>query len=115
MKRILVIGAGRSSSTMIKYFLNQSQKENWLIRVGDMQLSFAQEKVGNHVNGEAFKFNALNAEERRKEISNSDIVISMLPARFHLEVVRDCIDLKKDVITPSYVTDEMKALNKELL
>jgi len=45
MKRILVIGAGRSSSTMIKYFLNQSQKENWLIRVGDMQLSFAQEKV----------------------------------------------------------------------
>ncbi len=115
MKRILVIGAGRSSSTMIKYFLNQSQKENWLIRVGDMQLSFAQEKVGNHVNGEAFKFNALNAEERRKEISNSDIVISMLPARFHLEVVRDCIDLKKDVITPSYVTDEMKALNEKII
>ncbi len=115
MKRILVIGAGRSSSTMIKYFLNQSQKENWLIRVGDMQLSFAQEKVGNHVNGEAFKFNALNAEERRKEISNSDIVISMLPARFHLEVVRDCIDLKKDVITPSYVTDEMKALNEQII
>jgi len=115
MKRILVIGAGRSSSTMIKYFLNQSQKENWLIRVGDMQLSFAQEKVGNHVNGEAFKFNALNAEERRKEISNSDIVISMLPARFHLEVVRDCVDLKKDVITPSYVTDEMKALNEQII
>ena len=115
MKRILVIGAGRSSSTMIKYFLNQSQKENWLIRVGDMQLSFAQEKVGNHVNGEAFKFNALNAEERRKEISNSDIVISMLPARFHLEVVRDCINLKKDVITPSYVTDEMKALNEQII
>ena len=115
MKRILVIGAGRSSSTMIKYFLNQSQKENWLIRVGDMQLSFAQEKVGNHVNGESFKFNALNAEERRKEISNSDIVISMLPARFHLEVVRDCIDLKKDVITPSYVTDEMKALNEKII
>jgi saccharopine dehydrogenase-like NADP-dependent oxidoreductase len=114
MKRILVIGAGRSSSTMIKYFLTQSQKENWLIRVGDMQLSFAQEKVGNHVNGQAFKFDALNGDERRKEISNSDIVISMLPARFHLEVVKDCIELKKNVITPSYITDEMKALNEQI-
>jgi saccharopine dehydrogenase-like NADP-dependent oxidoreductase len=114
MKRILVIGAGRSSSTMIKYFLTQSQKENWLIRVGDMQLSFAQEKVGNHVNGQTFKFDALNGDERRKEISNSDIVISMLPARFHLEVVKDCIELKKNVITPSYITDEMKALNEQI-
>ena len=114
MKRILVIGAGRSSSTMIKYFLTQSQKENWLIRVGDMQLSFAQEKVGNHVNGQAFKFDALNVDERRKEISNSDIVISMLPARFHIEVVKDCIELKKNVITPSYITDEMKALNEQI-
>ena len=114
MKIILVIGAGRSSSSMIKYFLNHAQKENWLIRVGDMQLSVAQEKVGNHKSGEAFEFNALNAEERAAEIVKSDIVISMLPARFHLEVVRDCIQYKKDVITPSYITDEMKSLNKEI-
>ena len=114
MKRILVIGAGRSSSTMIKYFLNHAQKENWLIRVGDMQLSVAQEKVGNHKNGEAFEFNALNQGERAAEIANADIVISMLPARFHLEVVKDCIQYKKNVITPSYITNEMKALNKEI-
>jgi hypothetical protein len=49
---------------MIKYFLNHSQKENWLIRVGDMQLSVAQEKVGTHKNGEAFEFNSLNQDER---------------------------------------------------
>ena len=79
-----------------------------------MQLSVAQEKVGNHKNGEAFEFNALNQGERAAEIAKADIVISMLPARFHLDVVRDCIQYKKNVITPSYITDEMRALNKEI-
>ena len=48
MKTILVIGAGRSSSSMIRYFLNNAEKEDWYIRVGDMNLEMAQGKVGNH-------------------------------------------------------------------
>ena len=111
MKNILVIGAGRSSSTMIKYFLDHAEEENWKVRVGDMNLEVANDKIKNHPYGEAFQFDTMNSLEREKEISNSDIVISMLPARFHLEVVKDCIRFKKDVITPSYITKEMKALN----
>ena len=114
MKKILVIGAGRSSSTMIKYFLDHSFEFNWRVRVGDMNLSVAKEKIGNHSNGEAVQFDALNPNERAKEIENADIVISMLPARFHIEVVKDCIAFKKDVITPSYITDDMKQLNDQI-
>ena len=47
MKTILVIGAGRSSSSMIRYFLDNAEKEDWYIRVGDMNLEMAQDKVGN--------------------------------------------------------------------
>ncbi len=115
MKKILVIGAGRSSSSMIKYFLDNSQQEDWFVKVGDMDVSIAQEKVNNHPNGLAFLFNALDPQERAKEIADSDIVISMLPARFHMEVVKDCITYKKDVITPSYITDQMKELNEQVL
>ena len=115
MKNILVIGAGRSSSTMIKYFLDYSNEQQWKVRVGDMDLATANEKVSGHPNGEAFVFDALNSEDRANEIKNADIVISMLPARFHMEVVKDCIAYKTDVITPSYITDEMKALNDEVL
>ena len=71
MQKILVIGAGRSSSSSIKYLLDNAIKENWLIRVGDMDLELAKSKVDNHERGEAFKFNALAPEERAKD-SDSD-------------------------------------------
>jgi saccharopine dehydrogenase-like NADP-dependent oxidoreductase len=111
MKNILVIGAGLSSSSMIKYLLENAENEGWFVRVGDMNEALAIQKVGNHSRGKAFKFNALNAEERWAELQNVDLVISMLPAHLHLEVVKDCIKLKINTITPSYVSDGMKELD----
>jgi saccharopine dehydrogenase (NAD+, L-glutamate forming) len=35
----------------------------------------------------------------------------MLPARFHIEVAKDCLNFEKNMITASYVSDEMQALN----
>jgi len=111
MKKILVIGAGLSSSSLIKYLLNNAQQEDWQIKVGDRDVKLAQQKVGRHQRATAFKFDALNPDERKKEIAESDFVISMLPASFHVEVTKDCIELGKNVITPSYVSPEMKALD----
>ncbi|MFT7157973.1 MAG: saccharopine dehydrogenase-like NADP-dependent oxidoreductase [Parvicella sp.] len=113
MKNILVIGAGRSSSSMIRYFLANAADQNWHIRVGDMNVSLAQEKVGNSKHGEAFEFNALDADVRWKELQGKDIVVSMLPASFHVEVVKDCIKLGINIITPSYVSPEMNELHDE--
>ncbi len=113
MRKILVIGAGRSSSSLIKYLLDHADEQQWLVRVGDMDLHMARQKVGGNPHGEAIEFDALDSEKRRKELSEADLIISMLPARFHLEVVKDCIHLKKNVLTPSYVTDEMRQLHHE--
>lgn len=112
MRNILVIGAGRSSSSMIKYFLDNAEQEDWFVRVGDMNEELAKEKVGNNPRGEGFQFNALDPEIRLAELKKADLVVSMLPAHFHVEVVKDCIDLKLDVITPSYVSPEMKQLDQ---
>jgi saccharopine dehydrogenase-like NADP-dependent oxidoreductase len=38
-----------------------------------------------------------------------------LPARFHPEVAKDCIELKTHLITPSYVSPEMKVLAEEAI
>jgi saccharopine dehydrogenase-like NADP-dependent oxidoreductase len=111
MKNILVIGAGLSSSSMIKYLLENAENEGWFVKVGDMNEALAAQKVGNHPRGKAFKFNALDAQERWSELQNVDLVISMLPAHLHLEVVKDCIKLKINTITPSYVSDGMKELD----
>jgi saccharopine dehydrogenase-like NADP-dependent oxidoreductase len=111
MKTILVIGAGRSASTMIEYLLQHSTEFQWKIRVGDMDESLAAQKINGHPNGSAFRFDALNAEERKKEIAASDFVISMLPAIHHIEVAKDCIALKKNVVTPSYISPAMRELD----
>ncbi|HLP13407.1 MAG TPA: saccharopine dehydrogenase C-terminal domain-containing protein [Flavobacteriales bacterium] len=113
MKNILIIGAGRSSSSLIKYLLDNSDAEQWKVHVGDTDLKLAQQKTNNHKNARAFEFNAMDKETRRKEISAADIVISMLPAMMHFEVVKDCVELKKNVLTPSYVSEQIKGLNDE--
>lgn len=113
MKNILVIGAGRSSSSLIKYLVDNAESEDWYVFVGDMDEALAKTKVAQTDRGEGFKFNALNEEERRSRLENIDLVISMLPARFHVEVARDCIDRKIPIITPSYISDEMKAMHDD--
>ena len=111
MKTILVIGAGLSSSSLIRYLLQNATSNNWQVRVVDQDFELAKRKVNGFENGIALSFNALNPIERRPEIEKADLVISMLPARFHIEVAKDCIDLKTNLITPSYISAEMKELD----
>ncbi|WP_027418762.1 saccharopine dehydrogenase family protein [Crocinitomix catalasitica] len=112
MKKIFVIGAGLSSSSMLRYFLQNSEKENWLIRVCDQDGDKAAKKVSNYKNAEGFALDALDPESREEHIVWADLVVSMLPARFHIEIAKDCIKFKTNLITPSYISDEMKALHK---
>lgn len=112
-KSILIIGAGRSSSSLIKYLLDESVKHNWQITVGDMSLETAQQKINNHPNGKAILFDINNENQRSEEISKADIVVSMLPAFMHMSVANDCVKFKKHLVTASYVSKEMAALDSE--
>jgi saccharopine dehydrogenase-like NADP-dependent oxidoreductase len=113
MKTILILGAGLSASSMIRYLLEHAQVHNWHLRVTDQNLEMVQRKLGDHPNATALNFNALDPKERRPEIERADLVISMLPARFHPEVAKDCVDYKKDLITPSYISPEMRELDEK--
>lgn len=113
MQTILVLGAGLSASSMIRYLLENSEENKWQIRIVDQDLATVERKIKGHPNGIALAFNALDRAERKPEIEKADLVISMLPARFHPEVAEDCIALKKNLITPSYISDEMKAMDQQ--
>lgn len=115
MKTILVIGAGRSSSALINYLLNNSSSCNWTIRVGDVNLKQAQDRVGTHDRGTAFVFDINNQQQRESEITNADLVVSMLPAFMHGQVAEDCVRFGKHLVTASYVSDKMKSLHEEAL
>ena len=113
MKKILILGAGLSSSSLIKYLLDHSNEHDWKIRVGDVSLDIATKKVDKHKNGEAIKFDVFDEQQRSEEIQNADIVISMLPARFHHLVAEKCVDFGKHMITASYVSKEVQDLHTE--
>lgn len=111
MRNILIIGAGRSCSSLIKYLLDKSSTENLHLTIGDISIENAKQIVNNHSNATAIQLDVFNTKQRIEAIKNANIVISMLPARFHIEVAKDCITLGKHMVTASYVSKEMKALD----
>ena len=115
MRNILIIGAGKSSATLIQYLLEKSTTEKLHIIVGDISLEGAKEKVGTHPNATALALDVFDKEARMAAVNNADIIISMLPARFHLEVAQDCITFGKNMVTASYISDEMQALNEQAI
>lgn len=113
MKKILVIGAGLSASTMIKYFLDNAQEFDWQVTVGDANLETAQRKVDNHPKGKAIFFDIKDEKISNTAVSEADVVISFLPAFMHPMVANLCIKYRKHMVTASYVSNEMKVLDKE--
>ncbi len=113
MKKVLVIGAGRSASSLIRFLINESEQLDWHIKVVDQDGNLAQERVNNHPNTSHSSFNANDESQRNELIQWADLVISMLPASFHVLVAKDCIRHKKHILTPSYISDEMRDLDQE--
>jgi len=112
MRKILVIGSGKSTSYLIKYLLDKSNEENLHIIVGDIKIQNARKLINNHENAQAITLDVFDKSSRHAAIENADIVVSMLPARFHIEVAKDCITYGKNMVTASYISDEMHKLNK---
>ncbi len=112
MQTILVLGAGLSSTALIRYFLEKSE-DRWVVRVGDIRPELAQEKIGGHRNGRAFQFDVHNPEQRRLEIMQADIVISLLPARMHHLVAETCLETGRHMATASYLSPAIRAMDAE--
>ena len=112
MRKILIIGAGKSSSYLLKYLLEKSEAEETHIIVADVNIQNARDLINNHENAQAITLDVFDKASRQSAIENADIVISMLPARYHIEVAKDCITFGKNMVTASYVSKEMADLDK---
>lgn len=111
MRNVLIIGAGRSASSLIKYLLEKSETENLHLTIGDLSQELALRKTNGHKNSTAIALDINNETQRKAEIQKADIVISMLPAHMHVEVAKDCITFKKHMVTASYISDAMQSLD----
>ena len=114
MNTILIIGAGRSSSSLITYLLDNAKQHNWHITIADANKQAVNAKIAAYKDvATAVEFDVTNASLREKLISEATFVVSMLPAFMHGDVARDCVRLGKHLATASYVSNEMRELDAE--
>lgn len=113
MQKILVLGAGLSSSSLIKYLLDHSEQYDWKVLVGDISEEQAKLKINNHKNGLGFRFDVNDKNQKERLIQEADIVVSMLPAFMHYNVAESCVKFGKNMVTASYVSKEVKILDEE--
>ncbi|WP_066831042.1 saccharopine dehydrogenase family protein [Rufibacter ruber] len=111
MKKILLLGAGRSASVLIEYLVSQAAAEQWEVAIGDVCVDHLPSSVQLSSYTHTFVFDVHNREQREREIAKAEVVISMLPALFHPLVAQSCLALGRHLITASYVTPELKALS----
>jgi saccharopine dehydrogenase-like NADP-dependent oxidoreductase len=112
-RKILVLGAGKSTSYLLDYFLDKSTSEDLHLTIGDLNPSAIPQPIAGHANCEVISLNILEDEARTQAIKNADIVVSMLPARLHYKVAEDCTALKKHLVTASYISDEIRKLDTD--
>jgi saccharopine dehydrogenase (NAD+, L-glutamate forming) len=112
MRNILIIGTGKSTSQLVDYLLEHAETEELQITLADKSLELTEKLAGNHPRAKAIALDIFQELQLDKTIANADIVISMLPARFHIKVAENCLKLGKNLITASYVSDEMQKLDE---
>ena len=115
MKKILVLGAGRSSSSLIAYLLANAKQEDWHITIGDISEKAAEERLSASPHGKAIHFDVHDEALSKSIIGNADIVISLLPAHLHLQVAKYCLAFRKHFLNASYVSEELKSLHDDAL
>lgn len=115
MNTILVLGAGRSSSSLIKYLLEIGAERDWEIKVGDVSEDAARQRIDQARNASALRFDIHDETLAKKTIATADVVISLLPANLHPLVAKICLSLKKHFLNASYVSDEMKSMHRDAM
>lgn len=114
MKEILLFGAGKSATVLIDYLLEQASTENWHVTVVDANLKLAKEKIGSSANGTGASFDINDDPVRQTYVQKANIVISLLPPALHFLVAKDCLAFKKNLLTASYVDEQMRSLQRDI-
>ena len=108
-KNVLILGAGMVSRPMIRYLFENT---DYHVTMASRTVSKAEKIIDGNPKGTAISLNVKDETLLEKLISESDLTVSLLPYTYHVKVANFCIKHKKQMVTTSYVGEEMKALDK---
>ncbi|MBC8082412.1 MAG: saccharopine dehydrogenase NADP-binding domain-containing protein [Hymenobacter sp.] len=111
--RLLLLGAGRSASSLIQYLLRHAAPENWFLTVADVNPAHLVPVLAAHTeHARAVPFDSQDEARLAELVAGADIVVSMLPALLHGAVARACVRHGRHLATASYVSEEIGALSE---
>jgi len=113
MKRILVLGAGKSSPSLISYLLDHSEEFDWQVTVADLDQDLAAKQINGHPRGNAIQLDVNDQAALDSLIEGSNIVVNLLLPRFQNLVAETCVRLGAHFVSASYRTKEIRALDVE--
>jgi saccharopine dehydrogenase-like NADP-dependent oxidoreductase len=110
IKKILVFGSGMVSRPGVTYLLG---KENLSVTVASNELPAAERLVKGFKNGKALLIDVNDKSTVATLVKEHDIIVSLLPWVFHVQVAELCIKNNKPMATTSYVSEGMRKLDAE--
>ncbi len=109
-KHIILFGAGKSASYLIKYLLTECAVNEWRLTIADNNILAAQSKAGSSPYAETKQVQVEDPEQRSGLIKDGDLIISLLPPSLHFLVAGDCVIYGKDLLTASYLDEKIVSL-----
>lgn len=107
MQKVLILGAGMVVKPIVTYLLDKG----YHVTVATRTKSKAEAMIGSHKNGTAVAWTVEDEKTLGEMIAAHDLTVSLLPWTHHIMVAENCIRLKKNMVTTSYVKPAMQALN----
>jgi saccharopine dehydrogenase-like NADP-dependent oxidoreductase len=108
MSSVVVFGAGLVARAHVRYLLECG----FDVTVASRTVGKAKDIVGDHPRGRPLQFDIASQPERLGPlVAEHDVAVSLLPWAFHPQVARACVEHGCDMVTTSYVKDEMAALD----
>ncbi|RAK69804.1 saccharopine dehydrogenase family protein [Hymenobacter edaphi] len=112
MTRILLLGAGRSASSLIQYLLRHLAAEDWQLTIADVNPEPLRAVVAAHgERARAVAFEIGQTERLHELVAAHEVVVSMLPALFHPLVAQACLHHGRHLATASYATEEIRGFD----
>ena len=113
MKTILVLGAGKSSTSLIEYLIRESVHHDWHVRVADMNLAAAEQKTGGHPRASAVGISGIDDPQLEILIRDAQLVVSLLPPPLHPPVAARCLAASRHFLNASYLGPEISSMQAE--
>jgi saccharopine dehydrogenase-like NADP-dependent oxidoreductase len=114
VKKIAVLGAGRSAGPLIEYLATHPDSSAWTVSVYDQDAETLARKTASFPNITVASGDLRSDELLDQIVSAHDVVVSMLPAFMHMPVALRCVRMAKHLVTASYISPEMQALDAEV-